>query len=48
MLHELYYPPLDKVNGISPSNPNRPTYMEAAEQFLENQIGEEVVETPVP
>jgi hypothetical protein len=27
-------PPLDKTNPISPTNPNRRRYMDAAEEFL--------------
>ncbi|NJL30028.1 MAG: hypothetical protein HC897_20105, partial [Thermoanaerobaculia bacterium] len=34
MLHEKFSPPLNKINPISPRNPNRATYMEAAEAFL--------------
>lgn len=35
--HEAYNPPLNKINPISPSNPNKPAYMKAATDFLTNK-----------
>lgn len=36
IVHDLYNAPLDKINGISPNNPNLQKYMEAANKFLTN------------
>ena len=36
-LHNLYGPPLNKINPISPWNPKGPSYMKAAQEFLESQ-----------
>jgi hypothetical protein len=36
-LHNLYGPPLNKINPISPWNPKGPSYMKAAQIFLESQ-----------
>jgi uncharacterized protein RhaS with RHS repeats len=33
-LINVYAPPLNKINGISPSNPNYDTYMDAAQRHL--------------
>ncbi len=30
ILHDMYNPPLDKINPISPNNPNRERYLNAA------------------
>jgi RHS repeat-associated protein len=38
-VHEQYNPPLNRINPISPSNPNRPGYMNAAQQYLNSQQG---------
>jgi hypothetical protein len=34
MLHDQFSPPLDKINPISPTNPNRGAYMDAADSFV--------------
>jgi hypothetical protein len=34
ILHDQFSPPLNKINPISPINPNRGAYMDAAEKFL--------------
>jgi hypothetical protein len=34
LLHDLYNPPLNRINPISPKNPNRSEYMDAAERYL--------------
>ena len=34
MLHDQFNPPLDKINPISPTNPNRGSYLDAADDFL--------------
>jgi len=33
LAHELYKPPLNKINPISPTNPNRPAYIKAAQNY---------------
>ena len=33
--HDLYNPPLNEINPISPYNPRGPSYMSAARKFLE-------------
>jgi RHS repeat-associated protein len=38
-IHDMYNPPLDKINPISPKNPNIDIYMKAAEEFLEKLLG---------
>jgi RHS repeat-associated protein len=35
LLHEKYNPSLDKINPISPANPSRQDYLDAAQQFLQ-------------
>ena len=35
LLHETYRPPFNKINPISPVNPNRSAYLEAAQEFLQ-------------
>jgi hypothetical protein len=35
-VHEQYRPPLNKINPISLSNPNRWNYIYSAEQFVQN------------
>jgi RHS repeat-associated protein len=35
MIHDLFNPPLNYVRPISPTNPNRPAYMDAAQQYLQ-------------
>jgi len=35
LLHETYNPALDKINRISPTNPNRQTYLDAARHSLQ-------------
>lgn len=35
LLHETHNPPLNKISPISPTNPNRQTYLDAAQQFLQ-------------
>jgi len=39
LLHEQYGPPLNKINPISPTNPNRQLYLDAAEQYLNQGAG---------
>jgi hypothetical protein len=34
VLHESYSPVLNRINPISPTNPNRASYLSAAERFL--------------
>ena len=34
MVHTKYNPPLNSINGISPTNPNRHNYVNAAEIFI--------------
>jgi RHS repeat-associated protein len=36
MAHEHYNPPLNRIKPISPTNPRRDDYMDAARQFLQN------------
>ncbi|MGO4574358.1 hypothetical protein [Microvirga sp. 2TAF3] len=36
MLHDQYQPPLNVINPISPTNPRRDEYMDAARRFLED------------
>jgi hypothetical protein len=38
-LHDTYNPPLNKINPISPRNPDRRIYLDAAEEFLRQQGG---------
>ena len=35
LLHDMYNPPLNKIRPISPTNPNRQQYLDAAQQFLQ-------------
>ena len=35
LLHKTYNPPLNKISPISPTNPNRQPYLNAAQQFLQ-------------
>lgn len=35
LLHDTYNPPLNFRRPISPTNPNRPTYLDEAQQFLQ-------------
>ncbi|MCC7568261.1 MAG: RHS repeat-associated core domain-containing protein [Candidatus Methanofastidiosa archaeon] len=35
LLHDAYNPPLNKIRPISPRNPNRPMYLDAAKEYLE-------------
>jgi hypothetical protein len=37
MIHDQNKPPLDKINPISPSNPRRQGYLDAALQFLRGE-----------
>jgi hypothetical protein len=34
LLHDTYQPPLNKIRPISPTNPNRQTYIDAAQKYL--------------
>jgi len=40
MDHNKYNPPLNKIRPISPMNPNRQRYMDAAEEFMNGNGGE--------
>jgi len=35
MLHDQYQPPLNKIRPISPRNPQRQSYLDAARRFLD-------------
>ena len=37
VLHDTYNPPLNKIRPISPDNPNRQKYMDAAKNFLDDK-----------
>ncbi len=37
--HDQYNPPLNRINPINPANPNWPTYLDAAQQYLNQQGG---------
>ena len=39
LLHETHNPPLNRIRGISPTNPRLPEYRDAAQRFLERQQG---------
>jgi hypothetical protein len=40
VLHDTYKPPLDRINAISPFNPKRAEYLDAAEEFMQRLLEE--------
>jgi hypothetical protein len=39
LLHDAHKPPLNKINPISPKNPNRQKYIDAGDYFLNQEGG---------
>jgi hypothetical protein len=39
MLHDVYQPPLNKIRPISPTNPNRQSYLDAAQSYTQGGGG---------
>jgi hypothetical protein len=35
LLHRIYQPPFNRINGINLKNANRPLYLDAAREYLE-------------
>lgn len=38
MVHDVYNPALNRINPISPTNPNRGLYLSEAERFLSRYV----------